>query len=268
MRVGAKTTRGFGEMKVEIRKKEFRLDSQDIEEWLDFNPFREGAFAVAEKLTCEEKSDLSSKTEIRIHFDINGSVLVRVQEASEKPMEDGTKPDVVTLKNAKGNPVISGTSWAGAFRHHMNEICSEAGDTQQKEIDILFGKSDTGSHVKSVFYFSETEISGGRPMTTMRNSIDRFTGAPTNVALFTTQVWNGGKGVLTISYDNEKVSKLQKQILAISIIDLYLGIMSIGGETAVGRGIIHIESLKINDEESIDQVEAYNVNMLEEKADE
>ena len=268
MGVGAKTTRGFGKMKVEIRKKEFRLDSQDIEEWLDFNPFSKRAFADAQILTCEEKNDLSSKTEIRIHFVINGSVLVRVKEASEKPMEDGTNPDIVTLKNAKGNPVISGTSWAGAFRHHMNTICSEAGDIQQKEIDLLFGKSDSGSHVKSVFYFSETEISGGKPMTTMRNSIDRFTGAPTNAALFTTQVWNGGKGVLTISYDNEKVSKSQKQILAASIIDLYLGIMSIGGEASVGRGIVSIKSLKINGVEKIDKVANYDVNMLGENADE
>ena len=150
----------------------------------------------------------------------------------------------------------------------MYEICSEAGDTQQKEIDLLFGKGNAGNHVKSVFNFSESEISGGRPMTTMRNSIDRFTGAPTNASLFTTQVWNGGEGILTISYDNEKVSKSQKQILAASIIDLHLGIMSIGGEAAVGRGIIRMKSLKINGVESIDRVKAYHVNMLEENADE
>ena len=264
IRVGAKTTRGFGEMKVEIRKKGFLLNAQDIEDWLDFDPFCKDAFASAEKLTCEENDNAPSKTEICIWYAVKGSLLVRVKEASEKPLADGTNPDIVTLKNAKGKPVISGTSWAGAFRHHMHEICCEAGDTQQRSIDLLFGKNDGGEHAKSILYFTESEITGGSAMTSMRNAVDRFTGAPTNTALYTTQVWNGGEGILTISYDHEKLTRTQKQILAASIIDLDLGIMSIGGEASVGRGIVSIKSLRINGVESIDKVKNYDVNMLEE----
>lgn len=261
--VGAKTTRGFGEMKAEIRKKEFLLNSQDIEEWLNFNPFDKKSFVDTQQLICHVADNVSVKNNICIHFEIKGSLLVRVKEASEKPLEDGTNPDIVTLKNANGKPVISGTSWAGAFRHHMHDICNEAGDKCQ-DIDLLFGKNDAGDHIKSVLCFKETEISGGGSMTVMRNAIDRFTGAPANTALYTTQIWNGGEGKLVISYEPGKLSKRQKQILAASIIDMNLGIMSIGGEASVGRGIVSIKSLMINGVESIDKLKNCEIDMLEE----
>ena len=98
----------------------------------------------------------------------------------------------------------------------------------------------------------------------MRNAIDRFTGAPANTALYTTQIWNGGEGKLVISYEPGKLSKRQKQILAASIIDMNLGLMSIGGEASVGRGIVSIKSLMINGVESIDKLKNCEIDMLEE----
>ena len=155
----------------------------------------------------------------------------------------------IRCKNNKEIPVIPGTSWAGAFRHHINRIT-------ENKFEQYFGST---SH-KSQIYFSESEIKGAVEKVLTHNAIDRFTGGIIDRALYTEKTWFNGKTKLKIQLDarkkefnrenNEKtIEKEFYAALSAAILDLHLGILSVGGLTSIGRGIFSIEKIQINGEE-------------------
>ena len=81
----------------------------------------------------------------------------------------------------------------------------------------------------------------------MRNAVDRFTGGVIETALFTEKMWYGGKTVLGIEIPADSALKF-RQALAASLVDLHMGVLAVGGLTAVGRGIFEGETLVINNE--------------------
>ncbi len=250
-RAGARTSRGYGYFDVKIRKRSFSFPDK-LMEWIVFQPYAKDAFSEAEELKGE-KND--SDVEIEIGFQMMSTFSVRVNTAKTELMEDGSVPDTVPLENHRGNPVIPGTAWAGAFRHHMHGLLRDTGITEDsvemKKLDMLFGMADdTKNNKKSVIIFSESEISienkVNQKMSAVRTAIDRFTAAPRNAALFTNMVYSGGKGSLHISFDKNAVSDIHRQLLAACICDLHLGLLSVGGETSIGRGIMQVTEVKVN----------------------
>ena len=115
---GARTSRGYGDFKVEIRKKIFMFPAE-LEKWIEFDPYADDAFLNAVELSG---GLLDMNVEIEVGFKMVGTFSVRVNTARSKIMEDGSVPDTVPLEDHSGNPVIPGTVWAGAFRHHMHDI--------------------------------------------------------------------------------------------------------------------------------------------------
>lgn len=111
---------------------------------------------------------------------MTGSFIVRRYTSDVAVDEDKSGPDYCALENGNGRPVLPGTGWAGAFRHHMRAMLDEMGGTAQQKADVnaLFGYSDDGVLKKrSALAFDETEISGGQAYTLTRNALDRFTAA-------------------------------------------------------------------------------------------
>lgn len=254
---GARTTRGFGRTAVKVKKRIFVFPG-DLEAWLRFKPDAEDAFEGATELSGTASETARKRMRIEIGFRVVGTFSVRVKTMrSELDPEDGTVPDSIPLENARGNPVIPGTTWAGVFRHHMAELLSELeGDPEElcrklHELNLLFGMDDTAErkHVRSPIRFSESEVvTNGRrtKRTVTRNALDRFTQAPRNGALFTSKVYSGGCGTLEIEFEQENVKPYYKRLLAASVADMHRGIVAVGGEAGVGRGILCIDSLKVN----------------------
>ncbi len=251
---GARTSRGYGDFKVEIRKKIFMFPAE-LEKWIEFDPYADDAFLNAVELSG---GLLDMNVEIEVGFKMVGTFSVRVNTARSKIMEDGSVPDTVPLEDHSGNPVIPGTVWAGAFRHHMHDLLRDIGymekSAEMKELDHLFGMADDAKdNKKSVICFSESRISieekSEQKMSVIRTAIDRFTASPRTASLFTNMVYSGGEGELHISFNKNAVSDKYRQLLAACIYDMHLGLLSVGGEASVGRGIMQVTQLKVNGEE-------------------
>lgn len=80
----------------------------------------------------------------------------------------------------------------------------------------------------------------------MCNAVDRFTAGVVETALFTEKMWYGGETVLQIAFPSDAAIGFL-QALAASLVDLHTGILSVGGLTAVGRGIFAGRELSVND---------------------
>ncbi len=250
--VGARTTRGFGKCALSARKKVFNFPEM-LNEWSDFNQYESKYFENAEAITGERQNDISN---IEILFKFVSPFAVRVNMAKTELMPDGSVPDSVPLENYKGNPVIPGTAWAGSFRHHMHTLLRDTGviegSEKMQEIDKVFGVSNNSplSTGRSKLSFCESEIAIQDKETQctsmMRTAIDRFTSAPRTAALFTSRVYFGGDGKLTISYDERHVPEAIRELLCACICDMHIGFLTVGGESSVGKGRMRIVKLKFN----------------------
>lgn len=260
---GARTTRGYGRMQVSVKRKSFDFPA-DIREWLDFDPLAEGSFEES----TEVEAGLQETTGLNIHVNlkIQGSFSVRVNTEAPVILEDGSAPDSVPLCNSKGKPVIPGTSWAGVFRHHMLAVLRQTGTDRAHaaELNRLFGMEENeGEHIRSAIRFSETVIHGGTPYSLTRNAVDRFTQAPRNAALFTDRFWQGGRGELEITIERRKINKIQTQLLAASLIDLDLGLLTFGGAAGTGHGRCTVTGITVNGQDRIREIKEKNSHFLE-----
>ena len=243
-RFGYKTTRGFGITKVtEIRRAAFDTTiANELEEWLSFSPFQDTDWQNQPIFVSEA---VGGRLHIQLKLRQTGAVSIRVY-STEVYEEGNSAPDYhhITLNN--GTPVIPGTSWAGAFRDRYRQL---AGD---QKTDELFGfvaqqKSEVQCR-RSVIRFSESAITGGTWKNITRNSIDRFTAATKDAALYTERTCYGGTTELELVLPRE-ISSEQRFLLGAVILDLHHGLLSVGGLTAVGRGLFTVESVCVNQQE-------------------
>lgn len=259
---GARTSRGYGAMVVSVWKKTFSFPAQ-LEEWLQYHPMEErfGVEGRGIKLNGLTETD-ENYSQIIIRFVMQDSFNLRVNTSRAEALSDGTIPDSVPLMNAKGIPVIPGTAWAGAFRHHMHRLLRECGmhdnelRNEIKRLDFeCFGISSDKkiNHMRSKICFSESEITGGCANTIIRNAVDRFTAAPKNTGLFTNQVWTGGKGVLQIRVASD-ITASDKQLLKMAIGDMGVGLLTVGGEAGIGRGMMRIIDINLDRMECSEEI--------------
>lgn len=254
--IGGKTTRGLGAVKdVSIVKMEFEFP-KDAKKWIEFDMY-------SEKQMWEEETSVSHKSfnchVIELNLVQNGGISIR-QYTTEVALQGKTAPDYRQLKNkvvcdgdngAKEMPVIPGTSWAGAFQHHMKKLGLSKG-----EIDGLYGyveqkeknTSEKASKQKSKIIFSESYVKDSTSVQISRNAIDRFTGGTKEHALYTESTEYNGITKLKIIIPKDLGVK-EKNALCASIADLQEGFLSVGGETAIGRGMFKIEKIFVNKKE-------------------
>ena len=269
--IGARTSRGYGDFKVKVKKISFSFP-QDLTAWLNFKPYEENAF---EKAKVISGTAINYMTEVKIDFVMTGSFSVRVNTAKTELAEDGSVPDSIPMKNHHGNPVIPGTVWAGVFRHHMHHLLRDTGvsenSPQMQRLDTFFGKGITEKeNKKSKLSFSETEITGGTMTSVVRNAIERFTATPRKGALFTSSICTGGKGTLCIRFEKDNVEDDIRELLAACISDMHVGLITVGGEASVGRGTMRITGIKVNGQDKFsteDELESLlgELNWLKEK---
>ena len=245
---GARTTRGYGHMKAVIYKRTFDFADEkknDIDKWLKFDPFDERSFSGSDVLKPQADVVGADALIINANLKMTGSFIVRVN--SSKVGEADYAP-LMGCMDKERTPVIPGTSWAGTFRHHMKKLALQAGACDlTKKIDEMFGYVPDGKYKRSNISFFETRIKGGGELQVTRNALDRFTMAPKKSALFTSIIWSGGEGTLTIRIKAMPDDDMM-QIFYAALLDLNNGLLTFGGESSIGYGRANITELRINGE--------------------
>lgn len=242
LRIGSKTSRGYGQLKVvSLKKAEFDLPN-DKTSWLDFDLFNADDKCYN---NCELTNEAGSFTAIRMKLKQKGAVSIR--SYTVKNADDIGSADYIQLSMKNGTPVIPGTSWAGAFRNHFKKLANDNDDLLTNE---LFGYVDPSNKLqkKSLIYFSESEISGSEMKVITRNSIDRFTAGTKDGTLYTEKTCYNGCCELDIFISRNKLADAEKNaaLICAVICDLDKGHLAVGGLTSVGRGMFSVESITIN----------------------
>ena len=234
--LGAKTMRGYGAIQeVHVWKKEFDFSKKDsVTEWLSFDMYADW--------NEDEEEITGSYVEGGLLLELKQVGGISIRKYTEENEESVPDSEQLTIwNNGKEIPVIPGSSWAGAFLHRMKEL------DPQENYEALFGDCKS----KSVIRFSESQIMGAKEKVLTRNAIDRFSGGAMDKALFTEKTYYGGSTTLKISFSEKKaLTENAARTLAACITDLHYGFLSIGGLTAVGRGLFCIE--KVNGQKVAD----------------
>ena len=262
---GARTTRGYGETSVTVSKWSFRFPEQ-LGEWLAFDPFAAGSFASGTEPLEAGQPGAGAQVELAVSFRMKGTFSVR--KYTTEPPKEGRRaaPDYSPLSNMEKLPVIPGTSWAGSFRHHMRLLARqtekdpEAREEKLRRIDSLFGKTGEVKQ-RSKIRFSEAAVKGSEQYPVTRIAVDRFTNAPRSAGLFTSGVAWGGTGTLTVTLPSDTDAWLLR-LLSAALNDLDLGLMTVGGEASVGRGLCELTSVRVNGVEKLEAVRACGTDYL------
>lgn len=258
LRVGAKTRRGFGSLAVKrVEVKAFHMiDHDDYKDWLNWDWENPQAF-TGKKFHQITEDNLSSQIlknrkiaehHFVIPLKIDGTLLIR--EYGGKSLINGGIPDSETLK-IKGTEVskaiVPGSTWAGVFRSRIASLMMKISEMDnweqaQSQLDAIFGTwnmKDITPILPSRLIFEETVVCGGHDLPITRNSIDRFTGGTVEGALFTECVWTGGSVEAKVRIPDlpqEEVKPWIGMLLWVAK-DLQNGLLSVGGEGSVGRGL-------------------------------
>jgi CRISPR/Cas system CSM-associated protein Csm3 (group 7 of RAMP superfamily) len=197
--------------------------------------------------------NLNHKTfTISADFVIKNSLIVRSYNF------DPNEPDIEHIKS-NGKPVLPGTSIKGAIRARAERIVKTLGKSESI-IKDLFGDVDEKSKEakKGKITVEETIIDGYPEEVQTRIKIDRFTGGAIEGALLETKPLFSQKNGKTI---NLKITirdykDYEAGLMLLVLKDLWTGDLPIGGEKAIGRGVLegrHAE-IKWDDGEERDRI--------------
>jgi len=261
--LGSKTNRGLGRFLLEepviyeICNEEHGKDVYDRYVGFDWNMapgFKEYASSSISKNGVMALEKRYHEWELDVEFP--ATVIVR-------KYEKGNVGHTLT-STSSNNPVIPGTSWGGLFRHGARRILLELVDDDEKKVNSMikemFGseqdankkeKHDDKNSSRVSFSESEVDVSEGSTFTQMSNRIDRFTQGSADGGLFGSGVFAQGKTTLRIRYRDEWMAEL----LSLVIEDINDGLLAIGGQTSIGRGLCTFNFEKRSCEELFMQLE-------------
>ncbi len=257
--LGAKTSRGFGRIKLsEPGLLQIALP-EDIKKWIDFSWNR-----VTRKFDLEADESLFVKEpaqELSATFKIADSLLIRSYSV------DPNAVDAVTLTWG-GTPVISGTSWNGALRHALanvgRELNRESG--MQELVKRLFGYVDVDKRSKEALpsrvVIDESPVTNGKLLPYTRNKIDRFTGGVVNSALFDEMPVYGGEIEFRSKICHPEDHEIGLLILALK--ELANGIQTVGGDANIGRGRLILREISLSKEKQQFYLNALAAKLTEE----
>ena len=192
----------------------------------------------------------------RITRDTGERVANVVVMGTGEPMDnfDNLLKFIELLTDENGNkakkteiPVLSGSSLAGAIRHRMETILGDlkaAGVKLPKNntdiINTIFGYVDEDQACASNIMVHEVDIKDAKPLTMVRTGVSRFESAVKNGSLYTEKTYVDG--TLNVRIDVRKGNDPQDEawilgMLLLVLKDLQNGLLAVGGQTAIGRGI-------------------------------
>lgn len=263
IRLGTKKNRGYGAMCiVGTELKTFSKDN--LQEWLDFDY---STFLEKVKLCKNNNTEIISNnrkyTTITIPLKLTGGISIR--KYSTRPQE--ADYEHITCNDG---PIIPGTSWTGAIRNRCVEFLY---DLNVKDVDGVMNQwfgfvNDVTKEAKqSQVIVGESQIRDSKSLVITRNKIDRITNKTVNGSLYTEKSYFGGTTELSIKVLKDKQNNYPALIglLIMVLKDIGNGLLSIGGQTAVGRGIFKENGpIIVNENESLsdDKIENEYNNAL------
>ena len=244
---GGKGSRGMGRLMLAEENEAVKSDVFDLsvpaqkKNWLKFDMYRaeEPAWKVYDISKAQKAAD-ASRGVITLRLRQKGGLSIRTYSTAVST-KDHPEPDYEQMAygaDGRDGPYIPGTSWAGAFRHHMKKL--------GLPFDILDKEMGCAGDEKrrSRTTFGESRIEGHTDKMITRNAIDRFSGGTVDGALYTEKSCFYGDTCLEIGYAKDCGEEFVKS-LAASIVDLHFGLLSVGGLTAVGRGLFEITACQV-----------------------
>ena len=238
IRLGARTRRGYGRGKVaswEIR--DLKMDNpEDVMAWL-----RDEAWSrPASNLTPHPlPSDQRQYFCLEADFILRTSLLIRSSPSDPKA------PDMVHLHSA-GEPVVPGTSFAGAFRHRASLIATTIGWSGDAASEI-FGpvhEQEAENPQKDLWasrvWIEEKLVKNVESRWQDRVAIDRFTGGSLQNALFNEKPIFPQESTshLKLKLMLEEPDDAEIGLLFLTLRDFWHGHAALGGETSNGRGTL------------------------------
>lgn len=281
--VGSLTTKGYGKIKSREPVKMYVFDFKNPQgamkwwQYLNEGILQDVAYIGNNSVTVVSEEDFVMQME----FALTSSMIIRDYDVDTD--DEKEKIAVVQMKSGE-DFVIPATSIKGVLKSRACKILMNLNhhDEQEAEdfLDKLMGretdnKEDKGQ--KSRLYIDEVYI---RPnilhsKKQSRNRIDRFTGGTIDSALFTDKpIWQTDKSKATIAINLQVQNCDEKEagLMLLVMKDLWLGDLAIGGNKAIGKGVLKGkkctiqyagESFLIQDDgdfhvsDNIDKLEAY-----------
>lgn len=263
LRIGSKTTRGYGQFEITKAEKAYFSLPNDRKRWLDFYPYDYESTNQYTDITGEIVSRETNKRFTRIHLELKQNGAISIRSYTVKNADDISSADYVQL-SVGDTPVIPGTSWAGAFRQRFEEFCNH----DKKFMNDIWGfvSEKEKTQAKSKIIFSESQIRNATPKIITRNSIDRFSAGTKDGALYTEKTYYNGECALDIDINND-VEDMRRciEILSAVICDLDNGYLAVGGLTAVGRGLFSVKKMLINEKDVTKALKEMNLSEIAEE---
>ena len=281
--VGSLTTKGYGKIKSREPVKMYVFDFKNPQgamkwwQYLNEGILQDVAYTGNNSVAVVSEEDFVMQME----FALTSSMIIRDYDVDT----DDEKEKIAAVQMKSGEDfVIPATSIKGVLKSRAYKILMNLNhhDEQEAEdfLDKLMGretdnKEDKGQ--KSRLYIDEVYI---RPnilhsKKQSRNRIDRFTGGTIESGLFTDNpIWQTDKSKATIAINLQVQNCDEKEagLMLLVMKDLWLGDLAIGGNKAIGKGVLKGkkctiqyagESFLIQDDgdfhvsDNIDKLEAY-----------
>lgn len=247
--IGAKSNRGFGKITVD-RVGYMHFNHRHPEEsrkWLHWSWDQLSMGSMWERGNNQlpiPRSAPSATTEhcLTIPLAIDQTLMIRSYRVGDQPL------DYKQLYSGSEKwPVIPGTTWAGALRSRLLVLLESFFPPKNKSheqiVDELFGASNDkkGDEKASRILVEESVIRESRKLPVTRNAIDRFTGGTIKGALYSSEPIVGGHTELVLRWREGSAEGLSSKAIIGMLLwvvkDLQEGLLAVGGETAVGRGV-------------------------------
>lgn len=257
LRLGRKKTRGFGKMKlIQVRRVDFSANNylkyaevyREKDIWSEdvWKKKRTEGWSVWDAWKEQTESPTVYR-HLQVPLCLQGGISIR-QYAAKKG-----EPDFVQMvrrckksekEKAEENPVIPGSSMAGALKHRLYTILQSLAENglniPVKDIlDIMFGYVEGDDAHISMIVIHETLIDGAVPLTVTRTGISRFESSARTRSLFMEKTYVGGTLNLEILIQKGLYEDQEWMLglLLLAIKDLQNGYLAVGGETSIGRGV-------------------------------
>lgn len=241
---GYKSKRGYGKAKIiESKVKEF--NTEDLENLILFDKYDINNY---DDYSIAKENNESKYDYIKVELKQLGGISIKrySARAGEVDFEHIT---------SNGKPVIPGTSWNGLIKSQIkkyleNDILYQSGIILTDWFGKEKGKETEGK--ASNVIIEESEIKNATKIELTRNKIDRFSGGVSDKALFSEVAYYNGETTLGIKVkksikedeDNSRIIGL----IALVIKDIDNGLIALGGQTAIGRGMFKVMEATINGE--------------------
>lgn len=240
--LGFKSKRGYGKVKL-LNTKIREFEKSQIDELIDFNKYDINEYKEYEISNSDKENRYDY---IKVNLKQLGGISIRRYSAKAGNVDF----EHVT---SNGKPVIPGTSWNGLIRRQITEylksnLLSESGVV----LTDWFGKEKNGMQEASAsnIIIEESVIDNYKKISLMRNKIDRFSGGSANRALFSEISYFNG--ITTLGIKIKKHIKQEKDnlkiigLIALVIKDIDNGLIALGGQTSIGRGLFKVEDVTLN----------------------